>query len=143
MRSLTLCALVFLAVLVSACASTNQTVLPPTSMPSGSVVKPQPTTAPSTTSTSSVVDPLVAWCGLRLGEAKAEVLRSMGTPHGAQGASWMMAHGMSGDTAEWDNVTGDILLASFENGVTSNLQAYGGSVGPNPATNLSCEPFRH
>ena len=36
----------------------------------------------------------------------------------------------------------DILLASFQNSTTVNLQAYAGQVGPNGATDIGCAAFR-
>lgn len=67
----------------------------------------------------------------------------MRTPHGTEAEAWMTSHGISGDTAEWDNVSGDILLASFQNGVATNLQAYAVVIGPDGATNVGCAAFRH
>jgi hypothetical protein len=63
----------------------------------------------------------------------------MGPPHGNKVAAYS-APGIT--SVEWD-IGNDILLASFTNGVATNLQAYAGSVGPQGATDISCAAFRH
>ncbi len=62
----------------------------------------------------------------------------MGTPNGHKADAYKVP-GIA--SHEWD-VNNDILLASFTNGLASNLQAYAGQVGPFPATDLTCKAFR-
>lgn len=107
-------------------------------------VQASPTTSvPVAPPTTVAPNLLTTWCSLSIGESKADVLNAMGAPHGTAAADYIRSAGISGDTAEWDGVNGDILLASFTNGTVSNLQAYDGSVGPVGAQNIACPAFRH
>jgi hypothetical protein len=92
---------------------------------------------------SAATGSLSDWCNLTIGQAKASVLKVMGPSNGTQAASYEKEFGGSGTSyAEWDGVSGDILVATFENGSAQGLQAYAGTIGPDPATNLSCKAFR-
>lgn len=113
------------------------------SRPASSAPKSGQTKVGTSTSAPQAPNLLAVWCELTIGESKTAVLQAMGTPHGSEAASWTTANGISGDIAEWDNVNGDLLLASFQNGVATNLQAYAGTIGPVGATNLNSAAFRH
>ena len=143
MRSKTLAAVLLVAslgIVTAACSSSGSSQPAKTT---AARVAPVPITTATTPTAVRAANPLTAWCGLALGESKTEVLAAMGTAHGNAAATYMAKAGISGDFAEWDNVSGDILLASFTNGAASNLQAYAGSIGPTGASNITCQAFRH
>ena len=96
--------------------------------------EPKPKASTSTT---------VAWCGLSIGESKADVLAQMGPANGTKATALTSRAQSAGiDTVEWD-VGNDIFLATLDNGNVVNLQAYAGVVGPVGAMDLSCAPFRN
>lgn len=100
------------------------------------------TAAPTATPTVAPIDPLVAWCGLSLGEAKATVLAAMPSPSGDQAAPYLDLLSKGETATEWD-ISGDVLLATFSaSGAASDLQAYPGHIGTAGATNLGCTAFR-
>ena len=101
----------------------------------GSQESPVASSAPASTATAS---PLVAWCQLTVGESQTAVMTAMGPVHGTKASAYAVP-GI--ESVEWD-VGNDILLASFQNGTTVNLQAYAGQVGPNGATDIGCAAFR-
>jgi hypothetical protein len=71
------------------------------------------------------------------------VLKVMGPSNGTQAVAYEKEFGGSGTSyGEWDGVSGDILVATFQNGSAQGLQAYAGVIGPDPAKNLSCNAFR-
>jgi hypothetical protein len=126
------------AFLAAGCGSTSA------SAPSGAAATPTsaPTVAPTIAATPAPADPLVAWCHLSLGEAKAAALATMPAPSGNQAAPYLSLLSPGESAVEWD-VSGDILLATFSSsGMTSDLQAYPGHIGTAGATNLSCAAFR-
>jgi hypothetical protein len=113
--------------------TTKTTEAPTTSSSSSSSA----TTYTNTTAPSPNL--LAAWCQLKIGESRADVLAAMGQPNGHKAD----AYKVSGiDSAEWD-VDVTILLASFENGVATNLQAYDNTIGPQGSTHVGCAPFRN
>ena len=131
--------LTMITVLLGACggSTTSSSQTPSTSSNSSAPaasVSPTPTPTPAPTAS-----PLTAWCSLTIGEGQASVTAAMGPPHGNKAAAYS-APGIT--SVEWD-IGNDILLASFANGVATNLQAYAGSVGPQGATDISCAAFRH
>jgi hypothetical protein len=92
---------------------------------------------------SSATGSLTDWCNLSIGQPKASVLKVMGPSDGTQAGSYEQQFGGSGSSyAEWDGVNGDILLATFQGDSVSELQAYAGFIGPDPAKNLTCKAFR-
>jgi hypothetical protein len=82
---------------------------------------------------------LVAWCALAIGEGKPAVLTAMGQSNGHKADAYKLP---GYDSVEWDSGN-TILLATFKNGVATNLQAYEGAVGPQGATGLGCPAFRN
>lgn len=94
--------------------------------------------APTTTQSAPKTDASaqVMWCKLTIGEPKSQVLAQMGVPNGNK------VNMVGFDYAEWD-VGNDILVATFTNGLATNLQAYSGAVGPDGATDISCQAFRN
>jgi hypothetical protein len=126
------------AFLAAGCGST------PASAPSGTATTPTsaPTVAATIAATPAPADPLVAWCHLSLGEAKAAALAAMPSPSGNQAAPYTYLLGPGETETEWD-ISGDILLATFSSAAAvTDLQAYPGHIGSAGATNLSCAAFR-
>lgn len=82
---------------------------------------------------------MAAWYGLQLGNTKAEVLAVMGRPNGNQADAFKVT-GI--ESLEWNSgVT--ILLAPFDGGRATNLQAYDNEIGPQGSLRIECESFRN
>jgi hypothetical protein len=128
-------AIVLFVALLTACGSSAGTAGSP-----GQQVTAAATSAPAATASAATAtgDPLVTWCQLTIGESQTAVMAAMGPVHGSKAAAYAVPGIQS---AEWD-VGNDILLASFQNSATVNLQAYAGQVGPNGATDIGCAAFR-
>lgn len=125
---------VLAAGLVAACGNAVTTGTS-SSSPSGGASATPAASSPAASST----DPLATWCTLRIGESKDAVVAAMGQPNGHKADAYRV-QGI--DSAEWD-VSSTILLASFENGQATNLQAYAGAVGPQGSTEIHCAAFRN
>ncbi|MFI1918136.1 hypothetical protein [Nocardia sp. NPDC020380] len=96
----------------------------------------------------AAADPLTTWCGLYLGQGKAEVMATMGTPNGHQADSLITAVQWMHDgatTAEWDTA-GAIFFAAFDKGNTTikllSYDATSGVDGSVPPAGIACEPWR-
>ena len=110
---------------------------------SATVLLPVGVAGASTHKKHYIAVPAKVWCGLSIGESKANVLAQMGRPHGKHAATWeSTAKAFHLTFSEWD-VGGDILLASYSGNKVVDLQAYAGAIGPVGAKNLSCAPFRN
>jgi hypothetical protein len=106
------------------------------------VVHAAAATRPAAATKQSQVKPQVAWCNVTLGATKTQILAAMGTANGHQADPYKSLLASGQEFAEWD-VGSDIFVATFTDGKATNLQAYGGAIGPNGPTDIACEPFRH
>ncbi len=102
-----------------------------------------PSVHPELTSAIAALRLAAAWCKAAPGDTRDQVYSLMGPPHGTEWTPWAVAlakrSGKSAPYAEWD-VGYDILVATFENGKVSSLDAY--SPIPHPATNIACQASR-
>jgi hypothetical protein len=85
---------------------------------------------------------LKVWCDVKLGESKPQVLAKMGAPNGRKVPDSVTSAIPGAEASEW-NVEDTILLATFEGGKATNLQAYDGAVGPQGSSKISCPSFRN
>jgi hypothetical protein len=102
-----------------------------------------PTVHPELLSAAAELQLAAAWCKAAPEDTRAQVYSLMGPPHGSEWTPWAVAlakrSGKSAPYAEWD-VGYDILVATFENGKVSSLNAY--SPIPHPAMDIHCQASR-